>query len=94
MNNFKYINNMNIDELATWLDEKFSGFYDSPWEKWWNKNYCDKCEPEIGRFKGEDRDAQFCWCELHGKCKYFQELVDTPDGKKICKMWLENEKNE
>ena len=89
MNNFEYIKSMNIDELAAWLDKQFEWFYDSPWEEWWSKNYCNKCESEIVKIEG--RKVPVGWCELHDKCKYFQELDGIPDSKQVCKIWLEKE---
>lgn len=87
---FDNIKNKNIDEFAEWLD-KCGVFEDSPWHKYWNENYCHKCEPEIGRILGTDRDTEFAWCELHNKCKFFKDMEDIPDNKQIIKMWLESE---
>lgn len=91
MNYFEYIKNMNIDEFAAWLDKEFSWFYDTPWEEWWSKNYCNKCEPEFIEWEGRFDKVPIGWCELHDKCKYFQSLDDIPNSKQVCKMWLEKE---
>lgn len=89
---FEYITSMSVDELAEWLDEH--GMFDgSPWMNWFNKNYCLKCESETVRIPNIDgeRVEEAGWCELHGKCKYFQDMDEIPDNKAIIKMWLEKE---
>ena len=73
-----------IDGLAEWLD-KYGMFDQSPWLTWWDNNYCKKCDGV--EYKGQD----WAWCELNGKCKFFQDLKDIPDNKQIIKMWLELE---
>ena len=80
----------NIDELADWLD-KYGDFDLSLWSKWWDKNYCSKCEPVITDKPTAYWDAEYAWCELNGKCKYFQHMKDVPDNKQVIKMWLESE---
>lgn len=92
MTKFDSIKSKNIDELAEWLD-KYAGFDDAPWTTWFDMKYCKDCEPEIARKENTNyyNVASFGWCELHGKCKYFQELEDTPDNKQVIKMWLESE---
>ena len=87
---FDSIKNKNIDELAEWLDEHCI-IDNAPWDKWYNKNYCNKCAPEIGHVIELDRDCEFAWCEIHKKCKYFQDKDDILDDKQIIKMWLESE---
>lgn len=84
MNKFDKFMSMNIDELVDWLDEH--GSYDAaPWWKWWDETYCEQ-------FKSEIKDGhEYGWCELHGKCKYFQDMRDIPDNKQTIKMWLETE---
>lgn len=86
---FDIIKNKNIDELAEWLD-KYCLFDNAPWLWWWDKNYCNKCETVI-EYSDELKDkCEFTWCELNGKCKYFQNLNDIPDSKQMIKMWLES----
>lgn len=87
---FEKIKSMNIDEFAEWYD-KYCTHDDDQCITWWNDNYCIKCKPEIGRYKDSDRDIEFCWCELHGKCKYFQDLDEVPDTLYMTRLWLESE---
>lgn len=83
--------NMNIDEFAEWLDE-YIVFDDSPWLKWWDKNYCHQCEPEIvsddDYFGGK---MEYSWCELNDNCKFFKDMAEIPSTKEMIKMWLESE---
>lgn len=100
MTNFNYIKTMSIEALAKWLDEhgQFDG---SPWMDWFNNNYCKKCESiTIKRKVAEDKlgishlfgnETECAWCELHHKCKYFQELEEVPSNEIIIKMWLNHE---
>ena len=87
---FDSIKNKNIDELVEWLD-KYGQHDGSPWYEYWNESYCNKCKPEMGRIPELDRDLEFAWCELHNKCRFFQNIDDIPDSKQIIKMWLESE---
>lgn len=89
---FENIKNNSIDELAEWLDE-YCTFDTAPWWKWWDENYCDKCEPEIGHMMafGKELECKYAWCELNHKCKFFQEMEEIPDNKQIIKMWLMSE---
>lgn len=90
MNRFEKINTKNIDEFAEWLDEH--GTYDySAWAKWWDNNYCLKCESVIAYIPEFDGEHECAWCEINGKCKFFQELDDIPDNKQVIKLWLESE---
>ena len=84
------IKSKSIDEFAEWLDEH-GAFDGSPWINWWQENYCNKCEPEIVKTLIFEKESKCCWCELHDKCKFFQDMNDVPTNKDIIKMWLENE---
>lgn len=87
---FEKIKSMDINEFAEWFDNHCS--HDSDLcIGWWDKTYCKNCEPVIGRYEDSIIDIEFGWCELHGKCKYFQELESTPDTLQITKLWLESE---
>ena len=96
INQYDKIKSMNINELSEWLDQ-YGQFDGSPWMEWWNDNYCSKCPSEIGYItdsSGENEwktPCEFGWCELHDKCKFFEDLEDVPDNKEIIKMWLESE---
>jgi hypothetical protein len=80
----------NIDELAEWLNEY--GMQDfAPWDNWFDSEYCCRCEA----VEVHDADYHLChdygWCEINGKCIFFQDMDETPWGKQIVKMWLESE---
>lgn len=90
MTMFNNIKSKNIDELVEWLD-KIGAYEDSPWMKYWDKNYCSKCEPEIIDDVDYNREIECYWCELHDKCKYFKHMDDIPSIKQVIKMWLESE---
>ena len=82
---------MTIDELASWLS-KHGDFDSSPWMEWFDRNLCANCEPEevyVADLGG--RKMTCAWCELHHKCKYFQDMAEIPDNEEIIKLWLESE---
>lgn len=87
---FENIKSKNIDELVEWLD-KYCNFESAPYMDWWDKNYCSKCEPEV--VEDPDVGGEICdmYCELHDKCKYFEDMDDIPSVKECIKMWLESE---
>ena len=87
---FDEIKSKNIDELAEWLD-KHGAFDTAPWMQWYDDNYCSKCEPETACVEGYHGENDFAWCELHGKCKFFEDLETIPDHKQTIKMWLQLE---
>ena len=101
MTKFASVNSKNIDEFAEWLDEH--GIYDdSDWDKWFNKNYCQKCEAiimpreEYARIAGWSRsdyrgNIECAYCEVNGKCRYFQNMDKVPNNIEVIKMWLETE---
>ena len=75
----------NIDELAEWLDKYIVCIDEAPWTLWWDKNYCKKCAAEVVNFD------EYGYCELHDKCRFFQDMYDVPDNKCVIKLWLESE---
>lgn len=89
---FENLKAKNIDELVDWLDE-YCDFDFAPWWKWWDDNYCNKCEGEVAYVSELDKDLEFAWCELNDKCKYFQNMDNAPNTKQIIKMWLESKCN-
>lgn len=101
MTTFDCIKAMPIEVFAKWLDR--NGQFDgSPWMEWFNENYCKKCKAiTVKREVSEDKlgispltsngTIDCAWCELHNKCKYFQELDEVPDNEEIIKMWLNHE---
>jgi hypothetical protein len=88
---FDSIKNKNIDELADWLDEHCD-FDSALWWKWWDENYCNKCESiktESTNIFGHKIECAYC--ELNRNCKFFKDMDDIPNSKQIIKMWLESE---
>ena len=99
MNNFEKIKNMSFEEFAEWLYEH--GMVDNtPWTKWFNETYCDKCESIIIKaeeveevlgikpFYNEEYNCDYC--EVYEDCcKFFPE--GYPSNKDIIKMWLKVE---
>lgn len=91
MNKFDEIKSKNIDELVDWIDENFA-FDFAPYMRWYDDNYCKKCESvEVRDSNGKVNE--YAWCELNGKCKFFQDMSEIPSPKQTIKMWLESEVN-
>lgn len=83
---FENFINRDIDELVDYLDEHFA-FDAAPWWKWWDENYCSKCEAVI-----DFNDQGECgYCEVYGNCRFFKDMKEIPNDKQIIKMWLESE---
>lgn len=89
---FDSIKNKNIDELAEWL-EKYCNDFDSavPWWKYWDENYCNKCEPITAGTNVFGYPQKYAYCEIGGYCKFFKDIKGIPDSKQVIKMWLESE---
>ena len=81
---------MSMDEVAAWLD-RHGQFDGSPWSEWFDDTYCENCEPIMCHHKGSELVFPCAWCEIEGKCKFFQDMDEVPDNKEIIKMWLEIE---
>lgn len=101
MTKFEEINFKDIDGFSEWLD-KYEAYDNSPWMEWWDKNYCQKCEAitmpcdEYARIDGWSYsyyygDIESAYCEIHKKCRYFEDMNEVPSNKEIIKMWLESE---
>ena len=98
MTNFKRIQSMNTEELASWLDK--NGMFDgSPWSSWFNDRYCENCEPielnyEDAREKlgikifSWELTAECGYCECHDHCKFFPNIKGIPSNKEVIEMWL------
>lgn len=87
---FENIKTKNIDELVEWLD-KFETHNDITWIRWWDGNYCNKCESETIYFEELNREEECAWCETHDSCKFFDGIDGVPSNKQVIKMWLESE---
>lgn len=87
---FENIKSKNIDELAEWLDECMVFDY-NPWVTWFDENYCSKCHAETAWDSELCRDAEFAYCELHCKCRFFEDMQEAPDTRQVVRLWLESE---
>ena len=82
MTNFEKFKLMNIEELSEWLTQ-YGQFENSPWINWWNETYCKNCDTEITYVINpktgikSDKPSECTWCEIHNKCRYFQELDEV-----------------
>lgn len=81
---FENIKSMNIDEFTEWYAKNCIHDND-PAIKWWDKTYCNNCD---GIYQDKN---EYAYCELHGKCRYFQNMDEIPDIKQSIKLWLESE---
>ena len=100
MTQFENFKNMDIDAFAEWLDEH-GAFDGSSWMKWWDENYCKKCDPikchytevqeKLGFKPFYNRSIECAYCELEHKCRFFPDMDELPDNKDIIKMWLKTE---
>lgn len=64
----------NIDEFAKWLNENCGD--DAAWILWYDKNYCKECS--CVNINGEEScgwDADYAYCEIHKKCRFFPEKM-------------------
>ena len=98
MTNFKHLQTMSVDQLANWLDK--NGMFDgSPWNDWFNEQFCEKCEPiecHYARAKTDlgielltpESTIECAYCECHDHCRFFPEIKDMPDNRKVIEMWL------
>lgn len=87
---FDSIKNKNIDELAEWIDEHCN-FDDALHWKYWDENYCNKCEPITAGTNVFGYPLKYAPCEITGNCKFFKDAKDIPNSKQVIKMWLESE---
>ena len=87
---FENIKSKNIDGFAEWLNEH--GKQDCAlWDNWFDNQYCSRCNAEEVYDVDRDFYNDYAWCEISGKCKFFQDMDEVPWGKQIVKMWLESE---
>ena len=101
MTNFEKFKAMDVECLATWLDQ--NGIIDnSPWMLHFNDKYCANCESimckledfeEILGFKPMffGRDVECAYCEVYNKCRYLEDMDRVPNGVEVVKLWLESE---
>lgn len=80
----------NIDEFAKWLNENCGD--DAAWILWYDKNYCKECAcVNINGEESFDYDADYAYCEIYKKCRFFPDMNEVPDCLEIVKMWLNSE---
>ena len=88
---FENIKNKSIDELVDWLD-KHCDFDSALWWKWWDENYCGKCEAiETESTNVFGYTIENAYCEHYGNCRFFKDMEKIPNSKQIIRMWLESE---
>lgn len=86
---FEKIKSMNIDEFTEWFENNCLHNED-PCIKWWDKTYCQNCEPVHAYVDYLGKECECSWCEIYMKCRYFQNMDKIPDNKETIKMWLES----
>lgn len=87
---FESIHSKNIDELVEWLD-KNGAYNQSPWERWFNANYCRKCKPVVTQLPYLKGEHVCNWCEANNGCVYFQDMKKIPNRRQVIRLWLESE---
>ena len=101
MTNFEKLRTMSEEEFIEWLD-KYGIFDASPWNDWFNANYCEKCEPitvtyaEAKQSLGIDlfsyeSEVDCGYCELASCCKFCPEISGIPSNSDIIRLWLKQE---
>ena len=88
MTNYEKIQRMSLDELEKWLYAY--GITEGPWNKWFLKNYCDKCEAvrtKVPALGNTEHDCSFC--EINDYCRFFENNKDGVPSE--IKLWLESE---
>lgn len=97
MTNFENLKKMSLQDFTEWLQE-CGVFENTPWMKWFNENYCDKCESIIVKADDAekvlgikpflDEEYECSYCEVYDDCcKFFPN--GCPSNKEIIRMWLE-----
>ena len=90
------------ESLAKWIAD-FGNHDDSPWMNWFDRAYCQKCEPEIvtrgeseaklGFYLSYTDKIECSYCEVHKECRFLPNKP-TPDIEEIIRMWLDQEVEE
>ena len=89
MTQFEKLTNMNLEDLAEWLD-KYGQFEDTPWLRRFDRLYCKNCASVMVRYEDSQYEFPCAWCEINGKCKHFPEIDGIPGNKDMIKMWLKS----
>ena len=88
MTNYEKIQSMSLDELERWLFAY--GIVEGPWNEWFSKKYCDKCEPirvTVPDLGNKQCDCSFC--EINDYCRFFENHKGGVPSE--IKLWLESE---
>jgi hypothetical protein len=84
---FEKFKSMNIDEYAEWFAENCLNS-DDPCIQWWDKTYCQNCKSII------KDEVEYGYCELYGKCRFFENMNNVPDHKQMVRIWLDSKYDE
>lgn len=84
VNIHQHLTSLNIDGFAKWIAENCGGC-ETPWSKWLQQNYCNKCGSVMVYSKWFGRDMEVAPCE-QGECPF--NVKDLPK-ETLVKMWLE-----
>ena len=94
---FEKIKSMNIDEFTEWFADNCM-HDDDPVIKWWDNAYCKDCNSVYTTVDYLDsyapsynKEHECAWCEVNGKCKYFQDMNEVPSSQDMIKLWLKSE---
>ena len=102
MTNFEKIKSLSVEEFAGWIDTTLPFGGDEPWNKWFDEEYCKKCEtikafPNVfynpySPYSPKEIDCSFC--ELNGYCRFFPYGGAAIETRDIIEMWLNREVEE
>lgn len=102
MTNFEKIKSLSVEEFAGWIDTTLSFSGDEPWNKWFDEEYCKKCEtikafPNVfynpySPYSPKEIDCSFC--EVNDYCRFFPHYNSPLDTKDVIIMWLNKEEEE
>ena len=100
-NYFEKIKSLSIEGFAGWIDSTLPFSGGEPWNKWFNEEYCKKCEPEIVLGNGlyypwgtHETEIECAFCETNGYCRFFPYYNSPLDTKDVIIMWLNKEEEE
>jgi len=91
MTNYEQLKSMSAEQLSMWLDENVKSRDAPPWELWFDLEYCKKCPEEWTKLPDLPHEVSCAWCELHGKCKHFQQYNDMLTSIQMISLWLDAE---
>ena len=92
MTNKEKLQSLSLDDLTDWL-YAHGKLENTPWMKWFDTNYCSKCESEIVVLANH-RKVECAFCEHHNYCQFLGESVDIADAHTVIKLWLAEQADE